>query len=111
MDKIVRYIKRPRDNGFIQTFQFTTYDLIFNPKFRAQYPEAGRLLLHLQHAFMAGVPARDASPSQSKELMIETKQHLGHPFSEMAFKSGAKGKGNPSISSCRTIFSRTIPTA
>lgn len=94
MEKITRFIQRERRGDFTQTFQFTTYDIIFDKEFRKRHPEAAGLMAYLEDRFIHGLPERALSPSKMPELIIETKQVLDHPYSRLAHESQYYGSGN-----------------
>jgi len=95
MEKIKRYIKRERSSGFVQTFEYTTYDTIFNERAREGKQFFRMLLDHLRLAFECGLPNKDKSPSGMPELLgIETKQHFNHELSDFISQVEWKGTGN-----------------
>ena len=94
MEKITRFIQKQRRPDFIQTFPFTTYSVIFDDKFRQDNPKLALLFLYLEKVFINGIPSREKSASQMPQLMIETKEHFNHKFSEMAKAANYRGAGN-----------------
>jgi len=94
MEKITRFIQKERRPDFVQTFPFCTYDIIFDNQVKQDNPKLALLFLYLEQMFHDGLPAREKSASKMPELMIETKEHIGHEFSRMAKEANYRGQGN-----------------
>jgi hypothetical protein len=92
MDKITRYIKRSRNETEL-VYPFTTWSCIFGTKSTAK---DGDILYsvykHLRTAFYEGMPECEASPSQAKQLMVQT-ERIESDLCEMAEASGYHGMG------------------
>lgn len=93
MDKVTRYITKRRESGFVQTFAFSTWSIVFNQMKWPENKDARAVLEYLQKAFLNGLDRAPESPSQMPELIIETRKVYKSPLCDMAKKSGARGCG------------------
>lgn len=110
MELVRRYIKRQRSSGFIQTFEYSTYDIIFSEEMRKKDPNFAKLLDFLRLAFETGLPDRPQSPSGMPELLgIEVKQHFQHPLSLMVAGSNYQGAGRNQHTVVQEYFIKNHP--
>lgn len=94
MEKITRFIQRPRENGYIQTFPFTTWSVIFTQGKEGNSYGENAMLQYLLKVFFFGLPRRSKSPSQLPEIFCQTKREVNGEFSNFALDAGFIGAGN-----------------
>jgi hypothetical protein len=110
MEKITRHLTRKRDNGFIQTFPFTTYDIIFDSKKWPEDEKAQSLMRYLQTAFLAGFKGCSKSPSGMPELVgLKTRKVVDSEFVTMARKANYRGAGLRQHERVEQYFLRNHP--
>ena len=108
MDMISRRLTKQRESGFEQSFDFTTYPIIFDSTKWPKDPKVRAVMTMLQTSFLTGFKKLPKSPSQMPELMVGTEK-IASPLCGMAKMAGYRGKGNEQHRIVQNYFLQNHP--